>query len=243
MSFGLLKPLSFAAFALIIGGGIWIFVHPDGGGSGDLHSSGIATLKAVLKGGRSIAAEGTNSAAGTPTIRMRGTMWDAKTDAVDKKVSLSIPLEDRTGEIVGIFQTGCESAATPTIFLRVGVSKKLGLFSKTGNQQVAMFNEGYNIGTNSFASVTEVKDFNIIRFFGASRGVSLTDPSEHGVEDASNIAQMIRRIHRSNLSFQMTAGFGEKFSSSIAVEGPSPMLESHAKLFESVAAYCIDLVK
>jgi hypothetical protein len=243
MSSILLKRLSLLSLILALGSAGWLFLNYGRGETGDSHESGVAKLKAALNAGHSTAAEGPKFATLTPTFPKRTTMWDAKTDAVDKKVTLSIPLEDQTKELVGIIQMGCEWSSAPAIFLRIGISRKLNLFNKVGNQQVAMFTAGYKIGTNSYAKVTQAKDYNFIKFFGASSNVSLTDPSEYGVEEAHNIAEMVRRIHRSNLAFELASDLDDRFRSWISVEAPSPILDSHTKLFESVSAYCIDLVK
>jgi len=172
---------------------------------------------------------------------MRDGMWDAKNDQIDKQTSLTIPLENQSGEILGFFQIGCDQKPVRGIFLRVGLSKKLGYFGKQGNQEVALFNDGYRIGTNSYANVSETMEYNFVRFHGFRSAVSLTDPETYGIEEAHKIAEMIRRIHRSKLKFKLSSEFGKQTSSSLVVEVPPSISDAHFKLFETVAAYCIDL--
>jgi hypothetical protein len=166
------------------------------------------------------------------TLRI-GTAWDPKIDEVEKTVAIFIPIEDQSG-LAGGVSIGCITEQRPHIFLNIIVTEKYRAIIASSERQlikVSVPNEDYDFPLNGRY------DDGVLRFRGYGGNISPEDEQRNWINRAYFMKGLFESFHRSkNLNFNMT-------NRTLSIRQSSNLVEGHKRMFEKVAAFCLDKVE
>jgi hypothetical protein len=167
-----------------------------------------------------------------PTLRI-GTAWQPKMDKVEKQFAIFIPLEDQAG-FAGAILIGCIYEGQPHFFLNLAVTDKYRAIIASSEPQtikVSVPNEDYN-----FPLRGRYKD-GVLFFSGYAGDFSVESELRQKIDRARYMKGLFESFHRSkNLDFNMA-------NSTLSIRQSGNLVEAHNRMFEGVAAFCIDNIE
>lgn len=177
-------------------------------------------------------------------FRMRSSGWDAQTDAINKSAGIYVPLEDKSKAFSGVISINCRAARPASVTLSVLLSKRYRVLTTDGITDVTfLFAENNGNGFAIPGRVSFGTDDNAVLtvrgFSGAGRS---SDDYKQAINELSIMQVIVRRLHNDkNIYLKISDREGGK--GQLSILQPTPLHDQNQKLFESVAAFCIDVLK
>jgi hypothetical protein len=180
-------------------------------------------------------------------VRMRLT-WVPKNDAVEKQTSLSISLEDQSKKFVGLVEIGCDTGASPNLFFKLALLNEFHWFSTNaeGDYRGRVIAFYFSNSTTAFkptlqAVTLQRKENSLLGVIGHSGILSDDQMFKYGMNEATYVKLLFHELHKDK-NFDIVIHEGRDKRSRISIRQPATLSEANNKLFETIAAYCIDAV-